>query len=175
MNRGSFVFPIAFLLLAGCAGQEPVAPDLSPEFAAAEVSWVEGEDFYSDFTSPVPCVGEDIRFTGYAWYRYHYVTNRNREIWQAQSGPVEGYQGVGMSSGDLWLLKTTLLKGTAQTEVWVAPVGEPFQVWHLTNARFDFENQRTGEVLSWPFRLHISRDASGEIKVSMFVEACRVR
>jgi len=54
------------LLFAGCTDANPVAPDMevSPLFAAADVGWIEGEA-YDDYAYPVPCLDEDLRFTGH--------------------------------------------------------------------------------------------------------------
>jgi hypothetical protein len=69
-----------------------------------------------------------------------------------------------------------MLHGAAlYSEVFVAPLGEPFQVYKVTNARYDFVNQTTGEMLSWPVKIHISRNAAGEVKVDFFLLPCRVK
>ena len=68
-----------------------------------------------------------------------------------------------------------MLNGNAQTETWVASVGEPFQVSHVNNPRWDFVNQDTGQVLSWPFVFHTTRNAAGEVTAYFYVESCRLK
>ncbi len=148
--------------------------DVSPQFAAADVGWTEGV-VYDDYTYPVPCVGEDMRTTGSSWYRYHTVVNGTREIWTAKYGALPDWQMVGVTTGQIWLPKPSMLHGVAQTEVLVVPLGEPFQVSKLTLAQYHFVNQATGEVLSWPLRIHVSRNAAGEVKVAFAMEPCTVK
>jgi len=161
-------------LLLGCTESQPAAPDISPEFAAAAVGWEEGESLY-DETSYVWCLDEEIHWTGGFWYKYHFVVNGSREIWNYHYGPLAGLQGEGMTSGHVWLVDPSNLNGVTQHEVWIAPLGEPFQVINLTSPRWKFTNQTTGETLSWPFRAHLTRNAAGEVKVYNYVEPCRVK
>jgi len=160
------------LLFAGCTDTDPAAPDVevSPLFAAADVGWMEGTG-YDDYTYPVPCVGEDLRFTGQYWYRYHFVVNDKREIMTVRYGADPDYQVTGVTSGQIWLQKSPL----KQTEVMVTPLGEPFQVYQSTLTPYDLVNQTTGETLSFPLRVHVVRNAAGEVKVEFAVEPCRVK
>jgi hypothetical protein len=164
------------LLFASCTEANPAAPDIevSPLFAAAEVGWTEGVGF-EEYTYPVPCLGEDLHFAGSFWYRYHSVVNDKREIWLAQYGMLPDYHGVGLTTGHLWLAKPSTVQGISRTDLTVGTPGEPFQVSRLTLALFDFVNQTTGETLSWPMRIHLSRNAAGEVKVNLWVEPCRVK
>ncbi len=164
------------LLFVGCTEKNPAAPDVdvSPLFAAADVGTVE-EVAYDDFTGYLSCVGEEVHFTGGIWYRFHWVVNAAREIWTAQYRVLSDYRGVGLTSGDVWLLKPSMLHGIVQTTTVVFPLGEPFQVYRITNARFDFVNQTTGETLSWPFKMLVARDASGEVKADFTLAPCTVK
>jgi hypothetical protein len=164
------------LLFAACTDTNPAAPDMdvSPMFAAADVGSVEDVE-YDDFTGYLPCVGEEVRFTGDIWWRFHWVVNAAREVWTAEYAPLPGYRGVGLTTGDVWLLKPSLLHGIIQTSTEVFPLGEPFRVFRITNARFDFVNQTTGEALAWPFKMLVARNASGEVKAEFTLEPCRVK
>jgi hypothetical protein len=159
------------LLFAACTDTNPAAPDMdvSPSFAAADVGWIEGTA-YDDYTAPVPCLGEDLLFTGYYWYRYHFVVNDKREIMTVLYGQEPDYRAAGMTTGQIWLPKPTL----AQREVMVTPLGEPFQVYQTTATPYRLVNQTTGETLSFPLRVHVVRNAAGEVKVAFAVELCRV-
>ena len=159
------------LLFAACTETNPAAPDMeiSPLFAAADVGWTEGVGF-DDYTYPVPCVGEELRFTGHYWYRYHFVVNGTREIMTVLYGSGPDYRVAGVTTGQIWLPKPPL----AQREVMVTPLGEPFQVYQTTVTPYRLVNQTTGQTLSFPLRVHAVRNAAGEVKVDFAVEPCRV-
>ena len=170
-----FLIPGVLLALPlACSDGDPAAPDISPEFARADVGWVTGEDFF-DVTAYVWCLDEEIRWTGDFWYKYHFVVNGGREIWSNHYGFRAGFQGEGMTTGHVWLLDPSLTHGTVQNDVWVAPLGQPFQVIKINNARWKFINQTTGEVLSWTLREKVTRNAAGEVKVYASVSPCRVK
>lgn len=167
-----FLLPMFFL---GCSDQDPTSPAISPEFSAAAVWWEEGVDAGWTLDAYVPCVGEEIHFSGDIWYRWHYVLNDKREIWHASYGPEPGLLGLGSESGHLWTVKASNLHGATQVETWIVSPGEPFQVINAHNPRYDFVNQSTGQVLSWPFRYHLARNAAGDVKAGFYVEACRLK
>lgn len=171
------LYPLLFpLLLGACTEVATVAPEVevAPRMAAADVGWVEGEVF-DDWVGYAPCVGEDLHVSGTVWYRLHAVLNATREVWTAQYGPRADYQAVGLTSGDVWALKPSMLKGIVQTSVQVGALGEPFQVVKITDARFDFVNQTTGATLSWPYKMLVARNAAGEVKAEFSVNPCMVR
>ena len=171
----SLRFLMVPLLLAACTDGNPAAPDVdvSPQFAAADVGWTEG--VFPDETDVwVSCLGEQLRGTGTFWYQLHTVANGNREHFNAKYSML-GYEMVGMTTGHTWLPTPSMLHGLVYSEVFVAPLGEPFQVYKVTDGRYYFVNQTTGETLSWPLKLHISRNAAGEVKVEFQLIPCRVK
>ena len=172
----SMRFLLVPLLLATCTDGNPAAPDmdLSPQFAAADVGWFEST--FLDHTDGVyaSCVGETLAGGGTFWYQLHTVVAGKREMFNAKYSMLD-YEMVGMTTGHTWLPRPSMLHGVVYSEVFVAPLGEPFQVYKVTNARYDFVNQTTGEMLSWPVKIHISRNAAGEVKVDFFLLPCRVK
>ncbi len=171
----SMRFLLVPLLLATCTDGNPAAPDmdLSPQFAAADVGWFEAV-FDDEFVEYAPCLGEDLHGTGTFWYQLHTVVHGQREMFNAKYSML-AFELVGVTTGHTWLPRPSMLHGAVFSEVFVAPLGEPFQVYKVTNARYDFVNQTTGETLSWPVKIHTSRNAAGEVKVDFFLLPCRVK
>jgi len=169
--RCATLFLVPLFVLA--CDREPVAPDVAPEFAAADVWW----DSYTVPNSGTvlpPCYDEGLIISGDAWVRWHTVVNGNHEHWTIQAGPLPGYKLVGETSGEEWLPEPGVINGTPQVYNYVIPLGEPFQVV-AGMSKFVFENQSTGEVLSMLANDHFVRNAAGDVKVSFFVESCKVK
>ncbi len=155
------------LLLVACTERQPAAPEIEvgPEFSASS-DWIEWT-VDVEWTLYCACLDEDLRASGQAYARRHFVTNDHGIRWTSLVRPVT-LQMEGMTTGHLWLP----VPGT-HTMSMRDPAYADF--WHLAE-RFVFENQTTGQVLDWSWRIQFVTNADGEVKVDKVVsEKCSLR
>jgi hypothetical protein len=160
------------LLLLAC-DRPPAEPDMQPELAAASVEWTEYE-LYQDWSDQPACLDEGLHVFGPVLVREKTVENGNRVSWRLQAKPLPGFQMVGLTSGEVWLPEPGFVHGWPEHDLEIGPAEGSAQV--ITRiAQWRFQNQTTGEVMSWPYYVHGSRDAAGDWKVVHVVDKCTVK
>ena len=155
------------LVLVACTERQPAAPEIQavPELNASS-DWIEFT-VDVDWTLYVECLDEDVHGIGQSLVRRHTVTNGNDTRWTMLVRPVT-FQLEGMTTGHIWLpvpgTHTVSMRDPASTDF-----------WHLAE-RFVFENQTTGQVLDWSWKMQLVTNANGEVKVNKVVsEKCSLR
>jgi hypothetical protein len=158
---------LVLLFLFAC-DREPVAPEIAPEFAAAEVEWVSGS-VDVDYIRYCPCLGEDMRLVGTTSYKQRWLTKPDGSMTlHVFSRVADDWQMIGQVSGDVW----ETVPGNHASNIYDIPAWSGFIA---VTERFVFRNAETGVVLDWPFRAHYSYNAAGELKVGYIAEPCRFR
>ena len=165
MRRAALLLVPLFLFACDRA---PVAPDIAPEFAAADVTWESGS-LDVDYILYCPCLGEDMRLVGTTDYKRHVVTKPDGTARGHSFTTVrDDWQMIGQVSGDVWVT----VNANHSSNVFEVPAWSGFIT---LNERFVFRNVATGVVLDWPFKAHYSYNAAGELKVGFIAEPCRFR
>jgi hypothetical protein len=165
MRRAALLL-IPFFVIA--CDREPAAPEIAPEFAAADVEWTEGS-IAVDYILYCPCLGEDMRLMGTTDWRLHVVTKPDGTARAHQFYALrDDFQMIGQVSGDVW---ATVI-GNHNSNVFELPIWTGFVT---INERWVFRNVTTGVVLDWPFKAHYSYNAAGELTVGFIADPCRFR
>jgi hypothetical protein len=163
------------LLLAAC-DRQPAAPDIvAPPTLSAVQGWQEFVFEYPDEGinfGPVPCLpgAPDAVAFGSVTARLHLVTTPDGRTATRWSNPEISEDFRLQIAGDTWLKWHWVRHGKM-----VEDEDGNLLFDHGVEAIATFRNQRTGEVLNWPFKWHFNTTGQGGTGVEFLKEWCEVR